>query len=653
MNRPIILCGLGRVGTRVLEFLQAANLPAVVVDTICQPGDARLQGVRLVCGDCRQRAVLEEAGVRDARGVLILTGDDLLNISATLMVRALNPDVRIVLRMFNQNLIGRLGHAIKNVYGLSTSLLTAPILAMTALTGQGLGAFRVEGQTDGRRQVAEISVGPGSELRERAVAEVTTARDILVLAHLPADGPARYLLDVDPAARLRPGDRLVVCGERHTLVPLLASAGESEDIDLRWAGWLRRNARVVARTFRQIDRAVLICTLVLVFVLAVSTVVLRVGLDDYTVPRALLRAVSLMATGGDIHGEELKDERFDWIKVYVSGLRLVGMVLTAAFTAIVTRFLVQARLSGALEWRRIPDSGHVVVCGLTPVGFRTVEELLGLGERVVVIELDADNRFVATARRLGAAVIIGDATVGEVLRQARAATARSVVAAMHNDLVNLEVALLAREINARQRVVLLLSDTQLAQMLREAANIRLAVSVPALAAPAFLAGLFGDRVGSIFLVRDRLLAVLDLLVQADDASIAGQPVRAVAMDYRLLPVAVLPAQGPPPPRLLDARLAAGDRLVAIIALPDLGPLLRRQPAPADCAVEVWGFPIPARDWLAGLIRILQGVGQPEAEAILQRVPFRLRNNLTRGQAEDLLAQLARQRVTASVCATTD
>jgi Trk K+ transport system NAD-binding subunit len=585
MNRPIILCGLGRVGTRVLEFLQAANLAAVVVDTTCQPGDARLKGVRLVRGDCRQREVLEEAGVRDARGVLILTGDDLLNVSATLMVRALNPDVRVVLRMFNQNLIGRLGHAVRNVYGLSTSLLTAPVLAMTALTGQGLGTFRVGDGKDSWRQIAEVNVGPGSELRGKTVADVTTPRDALALAHLPASGPARYLLDVDLADRLQPGDKLIVCGERHALAPLLAGAGEAQDVGLRWAGTLRRTGRVVARTARQMDRAVLICTVALVFVLAVSTVVLRIGLDNYSTPRALLRTVSLIATGGSLHEEELRDDRYAWVMVYVSVLRIVGMVLTAAFTAIVTRYLVQARLGGALDLRRIPDGGHVIVCGLTPIGFRTVEELIGLGERVVVIEMDPDNRFVSTARRLGAAVILGDATVGEVLRQAHAATARSVVAAMHNDLVNLEVALLAREINERQRVVLLLSDTQLAQMLREAANIRLAVSVPALAAPAFLAGLFGDRVGSVFLVRDRLLAVIDLLVQPDDACFVGQPVRAVAVDYRLLPVAVLPAQGPPPAQPLAARLAAGDRLVAIIALSDLGDLLRRKPAAAKAVRE--------------------------------------------------------------------
>jgi len=79
-----------------------------------------------------------------------------------------------------------------------------------------------------------------------------------------------------------------------------------------------------------------------------------------------------------------------------------------------------------------------------------------------------------------------------VLRQAHASNARAVIAATNNDLINLEVALLVRELNPTQRVVLLLSDQQMAQMLRDAANVQLAVSVPALAAPAFLAGLYGN-----------------------------------------------------------------------------------------------------------------------------------------------------------------
>jgi len=47
---------------------------------------------------------------------------------------------------------------------------------------------------------------------------------------------------------------------------------------------------------------------------------------------------------------------------------------------------------------------------------------------------------------------------------------------------NVEIALQTRELNPRQRVVVRLSDTHLAQTLREAANVRFALSIPTLAA---------------------------------------------------------------------------------------------------------------------------------------------------------------------------
>ncbi len=267
------------------------------------------------------------------------------------------------------------------------------------------------------------------------------------------------------------------------------------------------------------------------------------------------------------------------------------------------------------------------------------------GHRPVVIEVAADNRFVATARRLGAAVIVGDMTVAQVLRHAHVATARAVVAATNHDLDNIEAALLVRELNPKQRVVPLVTDPQLARVMREAANIRLAVSQPGLAAPAFLARLYGDRVQSIFSVRDRLFAVIDLVVQEKDPALTGESVRAVAVDYRLLPIALRPAKGEPPNPALSARLAAGDRLAAIIAFSDLDNLLHRRLPPRDCAVEATQIPPPARAWLAGLVRTLHGVGPEEAEKRVGRLPLRLADGLTRGQAEDLLAQLARERVT--------
>src|SRR5262249_11170932 len=156
-----------------------AGFLVVAIDPRCKASDPRLSGVRLVQGDCRQKEVLEQAGLAQARGVLVLTSDDLTNISATLMVRSLNPDVRIVVRMFNENLMPRLGKAVANVYALSVSALTAPILALTALTGTGLGTFKL---ADSLHQVAEVAVDGKGGLAGRSIAQLQEERRCLPLA---------------------------------------------------------------------------------------------------------------------------------------------------------------------------------------------------------------------------------------------------------------------------------------------------------------------------------------------------------------------------------------------------------------------------------------------------------------------------------------
>jgi hypothetical protein len=153
---------------------------------------------------------------------------------------------------------------------------------------------------------------------------------------------------------------------------------------------------------------------------------------------------------------------------------------------------------------------------------------------------------------------------------------------------------------------------------------------------------------SVFFVNEKLLATINLVIQERDPFV-GQAVRAVAVDYRAAPVAVLPAGSATPARQpLVARLGPGDRLVAIVALTDLDRLLRRQPSSAGFAVDVSSFPLPARDWLAGLLRTERGGTLEEAQAALDRLPLRVGTNLTRGQAEDLLARLVRERVAAKV-----
>lgn len=564
MDRPVIVCGLGRVGRHVLDCLCSTQLKVVVIDQELE-SSALPQGVRGICGDCRQPEILREAGILDARGILVCTSDDLVNIATSLSARRLNNDVRIVVRLFNKNLLPRLGKTVTNTFALSVSGLSAPLIALTALTGEALGAFSLP---DGPRQIATVDAAESHNVG-KTVAQVAERGRALPIALLPADGPPQLLHAVRTNYVLAAGDRLVVCGMPRDLNRVLSRDAE-DFLDVLWAGWLRRHGRVVWRTVREVDRAVLICTLVLLLVIIGSTITLHFAAGDPW-GASLQTTVGVIATAGALPPEVDRPG----LQVFVSFLRLSGTALTAAFTAIVTQYLLRARLGGAFEARRIPERGHVVVCGLGNVGFRVVEELLNSQEQVVVIELNRDNRFVASCRRLGAVVIVGDATVSEVLRQARAGYARAVVVATQNELANVEIALLVRELNPTQRLVVRLSDTELAETLREAAGVLLALSVPALAAPAFVAALFGDRVRCAARIAGKLLLVVEVTIPAHDATLISKSVREVALEFNVLPVALLNAADEFKDPLGESLLRAGDHLTVVSSFVDLERLYRR------------------------------------------------------------------------------
>ncbi len=205
-----ILCGLGRIGARVLDYLQATGTPIVVIDSRDLGERGSGANVTLIRGDCRQRAVLEQAGITRAAGLLIVTSDDLINLSTTLMAHELNPALRVVVRMFNQELIHRLGPALSNVSVLSTSALVAPILALLAQNGEALGAFT---DHEGKRlQVAEVPIRVGSPWAGQQLGAVAANHQVIPVGHRSGSAPARLLSDVAAAAVLATGDRLIVCG---------------------------------------------------------------------------------------------------------------------------------------------------------------------------------------------------------------------------------------------------------------------------------------------------------------------------------------------------------------------------------------------------------------------------------------------------------
>ena len=172
-----------------------------------------------------------------------------------------------------------------------------------------------------------------------------------------------------------------------------------------------------SRTLAELDRTVLFATLAFLSVILASTLVLHIFVEKHhTLGDALLHTLSIMSVGGKLHEDEMPDN--EAMKFFVGLLRISGAGAHGCLHGHCHQLSAACPAWCAFEASRIPDSGHFIVCGLSPIGFRVVEELIAGGEQVVVIEVDPTNRFVATVRRLRkVVVIIGDATVAQVLDQ--------------------------------------------------------------------------------------------------------------------------------------------------------------------------------------------------------------------------------------------
>src|SRR6185295_1161751 len=132
------------------------------------------------------------------------------------------------------------------------------------------------------------------------------------------------------------------------------------------------------------------------------------------------------------------------------------------------------------------------------VGYRVVELLHRLGETVVVVTQQALEERRLAAETRGIRVLLGDARNERLLLEAGLSSARAVIAATDQDLVNIEISLDARRCRPDVAIVLRLFDPELARQLEQVLDVRRALGLSSLAAPSFAAAALGESVLASF-----------------------------------------------------------------------------------------------------------------------------------------------------------
>ncbi len=99
-----IVCGLGRVGEAAVERLSKEEIDFVVIEVEEEAADKfRQEGIFTLIGNCTDEDVLIKAGIKRARGLLVLTSTETENLYITLTARELNPTLQIIARGENKS----------------------------------------------------------------------------------------------------------------------------------------------------------------------------------------------------------------------------------------------------------------------------------------------------------------------------------------------------------------------------------------------------------------------------------------------------------------------------------------------------------------------------------------------------------------------
>jgi voltage-gated potassium channel len=222
MGNHVIVCGWGRVGRALTDYVARAGQEVVVVDR--DQERARTVGHPFVHGDATEDTVLLEAGIERARVLVSTLTTDADNLFVTLSGRSLRPDLFIVARARVVDSEAKLLQAgadrVVNPQSIGGKRMAAFVLQphvaefLDVVMHDGTLEFRLE-----ELPVADGSPLAGVSLRETHIRDQTGA---LILAMRDSDGT--FITNPPPETLLRAGQILIAIGTETQLQALGAVA---------------------------------------------------------------------------------------------------------------------------------------------------------------------------------------------------------------------------------------------------------------------------------------------------------------------------------------------------------------------------------------------------------------------------------------------
>jgi Trk K+ transport system NAD-binding subunit len=180
LKNHIVLIGLGHLGYRVARTLHEMGKQIVAIEQ--NPNVDTLNGARklripVINDNATRPAALEGANIKKARTIILASQNDAMNLQIALKARSMNPNIQVVIRIFDEDF----AHSLQEQFGfiaLSATEMAAPVFAAAAAGVDVTNPISIEGQL---LSLARLTIEKNSPIKNKTVGFVENQYNVNIV----------------------------------------------------------------------------------------------------------------------------------------------------------------------------------------------------------------------------------------------------------------------------------------------------------------------------------------------------------------------------------------------------------------------------------------------------------------------------------------
>ncbi|GAB4501171.1 MAG: hypothetical protein Fur0035_07120 [Anaerolineales bacterium] len=180
LNQHHVLVGMGHLGYRVADQLHDMGEKIAVIDlnpSADMTGTIQKMGIPIINDDASRQLVLEAANIQKAKSIILCMQNDALNLKIALMARHINPEIEVIIRIFDEDFAQSL-HEQFGFKALSGTGIAAPVFAASAAGVDITNPISIEGEA---LSLARLTIPANSSLAGKTVGYIEDNFSVSIL----------------------------------------------------------------------------------------------------------------------------------------------------------------------------------------------------------------------------------------------------------------------------------------------------------------------------------------------------------------------------------------------------------------------------------------------------------------------------------------